>query len=149
MTNGGGIRADKVYPPGTRLARTWRSTRRDILSELPFGNKTVLLEPTGRELRAALETASAQADWVTVIDLTLDEVQFRGRKRFVWSPAFRAIHTGRVTPEPRLAKAVRSYSDRLSRELDVEIGTTDTDIGPRSGLRSPPAGRRAGDRGPP
>ena len=49
LTNGGGIRAEKVYPPGSRL------TRRDVLSELPFGNKTVLLELTGRELRAALE----------------------------------------------------------------------------------------------
>ena len=49
LTNGGGIRANKVYPPGTRLRR------RDILSELPFGNKTVLLELTGTELRAALE----------------------------------------------------------------------------------------------
>ena len=49
LTNGGGIRADRVYPPGTTL------TRRDVLSELPFGNKTVLLELSGAELRTALE----------------------------------------------------------------------------------------------
>ena len=49
LTNGGGIRADKVYPPGTTLMR------RDIQSELPFGNKTILLEVTGAELLAALE----------------------------------------------------------------------------------------------
>ena len=49
LTNGGGIRADKVYPAGAVL------TRRDVLSELPFGNKTVLLEVTGADLRAALE----------------------------------------------------------------------------------------------
>ena len=49
LTNGGGIRADKVYPAGTVLLR------RDIQSELPFGNKTILLEVTGADLRAALE----------------------------------------------------------------------------------------------
>ena len=49
LTNGGGIRADKVYPPGTTLLR------RDIQSELPFGNKTILIELTGERLRAALE----------------------------------------------------------------------------------------------
>ena len=49
LTNGGGIRADKVYPPGTTLLR------RDIHSELPYGNKTILVEVTGAELRAALE----------------------------------------------------------------------------------------------
>ena len=84
--------------------------------------------------RVLFAESGQQADWVTVIDLTLDEVEFRGRKRFVWSPAFRAIHTGRVTPEPRLAKAVRAYSDRLSRELDVEIGTTDTELDSRRAM---------------
>ena len=49
LTNGGGIRADKVYPSGTTLMR------RDIQSELPFGNKTILLEVTGADLLAALE----------------------------------------------------------------------------------------------
>ena len=49
LTNGGGIRADKIYPPGTTLLR------RDIQSELPFGNKTVLIEVTGADLLAALE----------------------------------------------------------------------------------------------
>ena len=49
LTNGGGIRADKVYPPGTVLLR------RDVQSELPFGNKTIVLEVTGADLLAALE----------------------------------------------------------------------------------------------
>ena len=49
LINGGGIRAGKVYPPGTIL------TRRDLRSELPFGNKTVVLEVSGADLRAAVE----------------------------------------------------------------------------------------------
>ncbi|MEJ8573857.1 bifunctional UDP-sugar hydrolase/5'-nucleotidase [Microbaculum marinum] len=49
IVNGGGIRGDRVYPAGTRLAR------RDILTELPFGNRTVVVELTGAQLRQALE----------------------------------------------------------------------------------------------
>ena len=49
ITNGGGIRAGKIYPPGSAI------TQRDILAELPFGNKLLRLTVTGAELRAALE----------------------------------------------------------------------------------------------
>ena len=49
IMNGGGIRAGKVYAPGTAI------TRRDLLAELPFNNRIVVLEITGQVLRAALE----------------------------------------------------------------------------------------------
>lgn len=56
ITNGGGIRANRVYDAGTVL------TRRDILAELPFGNRTVLLEVTGADLLAALENGFSQIE---------------------------------------------------------------------------------------
>jgi len=49
ITNGGGIRGDKTYDAGVTL------TRRDIQSELPFGNRTVKLQMTGAQLLEALE----------------------------------------------------------------------------------------------
>lgn len=49
LINGGGIRAGKVYRPGDPI------TRRDILAELPFGNRVVVVEISGKELRLALE----------------------------------------------------------------------------------------------
>jgi 2',3'-cyclic-nucleotide 2'-phosphodiesterase (5'-nucleotidase family) len=49
VMNGGGIRGGKIYAPGTEI------TRRDVLAELPFGNRVVTLEITGRDLRQALE----------------------------------------------------------------------------------------------
>ena len=49
LINGGGIRADRAYPPGAVLLR------RDIQSELPFGDKTILIEVSGADLLAALE----------------------------------------------------------------------------------------------
>jgi 5'-nucleotidase / UDP-sugar diphosphatase len=46
ITNGGGIRGNKTYPAGTELKR------RDILAELPFGNKTTMLELSGADVEA-------------------------------------------------------------------------------------------------
>ncbi len=51
VMNGGGIRAGKVYPPGSTI------TRRDVLAELPFGNRVVVMEIAGKALRAAIENA--------------------------------------------------------------------------------------------
>ncbi len=56
MYNGGGIRGDKVYPAGTVL------TRRDVFTEMPFGNKVVLFEISGTDLLAALENSVSQVE---------------------------------------------------------------------------------------
>jgi 2',3'-cyclic-nucleotide 2'-phosphodiesterase (5'-nucleotidase family) len=56
ITNGGGIRADRQYDAGTVL------TRRDILTELPFGNVTVVTEVTGQQLIDALENGFSQVE---------------------------------------------------------------------------------------
>ena len=49
IMNGGGIRGGNVYAAGAAL------TRRDVLAELPFGNRVVTLDVSGRALRAAIE----------------------------------------------------------------------------------------------
>lgn len=49
ITNGGGIRGGRIYPPGTTL------TRRDMMAELPFRNTIALLDISGRAIRAGLE----------------------------------------------------------------------------------------------
>lgn len=49
VTNGGGLRGGKIYPPGSSI------TRRDILSELPFGNRLVTIDISGAGLRGAIE----------------------------------------------------------------------------------------------
>lgn len=56
IMNGGGIRGDRTYDAGTKL------TRRDILSELPFGNVTVVTEIPGSQLLAALENGFSQIE---------------------------------------------------------------------------------------
>ena len=54
VTNGGGIRGGRIYRPGTTI------TRRDILAELPFGNRVVTVEVSGSELKRALENGLSQ-----------------------------------------------------------------------------------------
>ncbi len=54
VTNGGGIRANRVYPAGTTI------TRRDIMAELPFSNRVVPVEISGRDLKRALENGLSQ-----------------------------------------------------------------------------------------
>jgi 2',3'-cyclic-nucleotide 2'-phosphodiesterase (5'-nucleotidase family) len=49
VLNGGGIRAGKTYAPGMRI------TQGDVLAELPFNNRIVVVEMAGAELRRAME----------------------------------------------------------------------------------------------
>ena len=55
ITNGGGIRGDKEYDAKHAL------TRKDVLTELPFGNLTVMYEQTGAQVMAALENGVSGA----------------------------------------------------------------------------------------
>jgi 2',3'-cyclic-nucleotide 2'-phosphodiesterase (5'-nucleotidase family) len=56
LVNGGGIRGNRTYPTGTQL------TRRDVLDELPFGNKTIVVNVEGRSLWLALENGFSQVE---------------------------------------------------------------------------------------
>lgn len=49
IMNGGGLRGGKLYAPGAIISR------RDVLTELPFGNRMVTIDIAGRELKAAIE----------------------------------------------------------------------------------------------
>lgn len=56
IMNGGGIRGDRTYDAGAKL------TRRDVLTELPFGNLTVLTELPGSQILLALENGVSQVE---------------------------------------------------------------------------------------
>lgn len=56
IMNGGGIRGDTTYDSGRKL------TRRDILTELPFGNLTVVTELPGSQVLLALENGVSQVE---------------------------------------------------------------------------------------
>jgi 5'-nucleotidase / UDP-sugar diphosphatase len=56
IMNGGGIRGDRTYDAGAKL------TRRDILTELPFGNLTVVTELPGSQVLLALENGVSEVE---------------------------------------------------------------------------------------
>lgn len=56
IIGGGGIRGDRLYDAGATL------TRKDVLTELPFGNGTVMLELSGADLLAALENGVSDVE---------------------------------------------------------------------------------------
>ena len=55
VINGGGIRGDRVVPPGPL-------SRRDVVAMLPFANVVVSIEMPGRALRTALEQGVARRE---------------------------------------------------------------------------------------
>jgi len=70
FTNGGGIRGNKVYDADHQL------TRRDILTELPFGNGTIKIEVTGEQVKAALENGAGKAPEATGRFLHVSNIKF-------------------------------------------------------------------------
>ncbi len=57
LQNGGGIRSDKKYGPGT-------ITKKDIFNILPFGSSIVKIKVTGKTLKEALENGVSQHETV-------------------------------------------------------------------------------------
>ncbi|ALK09383.1 bifunctional metallophosphatase/5'-nucleotidase [Blastochloris viridis] len=81
LINGGGLRGNRAYGVDSEVSR------RDVLKELPFSNKTVVLEVTGAQLRAALEnglsklgTASGRFPQVSGLTLTVSRSRPAGER---------------------------------------------------------------------
>ena len=70
FTNGGGIRGNTVYDAGHTI------TRRDVLTELPFGNGTVKLELTGAQIKQALEHGASKAPEANGAFLHVSNIKF-------------------------------------------------------------------------
>ncbi len=81
--------------------------------------------------KRAFVEAGSQGDYLTVVEVTMDTVESRGRKRFVWEPAFRIQDSKTVEPDPAMATKVQAYLDQLSRELDVPLGKSLTALDSR------------------
>ena len=82
VINGGGIRAGKTYEPGARI------THGDILAELPFNNRIVVVEIAGRELQARdgerlslLPRAGGRFPQVSGIEVAFDLARDAGQPR--------------------------------------------------------------------
>jgi 2',3'-cyclic-nucleotide 2'-phosphodiesterase (5'-nucleotidase family) len=120
ITNGGGIRGDRTYDAGTVL------TRKDVLTELPFGNVTVLLELSGADVLAALENGVSQ------VEKTAGRFPQVSGLSFTYDPA--AAAGGRVVE-------VRIGSKALDRAKTYRVATNDYMAGGGDGYAALKNGR--------
>jgi 5'-nucleotidase / UDP-sugar diphosphatase len=81
ITNGGGIRANREYDAGYAI------TRKDILTELPFGNLTIKVEVSGADILAMLENglgsypdATGRFPQVSGMNVVFDPAQDAGSR---------------------------------------------------------------------
>ncbi len=82
--------------------------------------------------RSAMVESSYDAQYVTIVDVAID-VKTDGSNRTVsWWPQFRIIDTATVTPDPEVAAAVAGFEQILTRELDVPLATTATELDSRN-----------------
>lgn len=78
-----------------------------------------------------LESAS-QAEYVSVLDLTVDRVKGRdGKETIVWTPEVRTVSTADVEPDPAMQAKVQAYEERLGKELDMPVGKVATALDSR------------------
>jgi 5'-nucleotidase / UDP-sugar diphosphatase len=117
-----------------------------IVCHTGFGDDLLLARESGADLvltghdhdlrviydgAVGMSESASQADYVMAVELTVDRVKKNDREQVVWRPTYRTIDTGKVTPDPDAAALVQTYEERLSKELDIVIGTTETGLDSR------------------
>jgi 5'-nucleotidase len=120
LINGGGIRSDRIIPPGPL-------TRRDLAAMSPFGNVVMTLELTGKALRAVLEQALPQREreaggflQVSGLTVTYDPAQPAGQRVVAMT-----VGGTPLDPDRRYTAAVIDYiaagKDGLTAFRDARI----------------------------
>ena len=87
---------------------------------LVYDNRTVMVE------------SGEEGEYITAIDIYATIGEREGKRNVTWLPRFRIIDSGTVTPDPEALVIVKRYESELSKELDVELGTTAVDLDSRS-----------------
>jgi 5'-nucleotidase/UDP-sugar diphosphatase len=130
LINGGGIRGDLLYEPGTVL------TPRDILRELPFGNIAVLLEMSGADVLAALEHGLSLVQHLAGRFLQVAGVRFAYDARRPVGQRLRQVAVGGRRLDPAMTYRV------ATNEYLLRGGDGYTSFGRGKLLVSPEAGPR-------
>lgn len=111
LINGGSLRGNRVYPADTAISR------RLVRTELPFGNKAVVLDVTGGDLTRALEQSLAGAERPTGAFPQVSGLEIRAD---VTLPAGGRVVSVTVNGEPldEQARYTLATSDFLARGGD-------------------------------
>ena len=81
--------------------------------------------------RTVVTESESQADHVVVTTITIDKTEKDGKVSVKWTPEFDIVDTIGVEPDPEIAAVIKTYQDKLDKELAIEIGTTETALDSR------------------
>jgi 2',3'-cyclic-nucleotide 2'-phosphodiesterase (5'-nucleotidase family) len=81
--------------------------------------------------KVTLTESESQGNYVVITELTVTKATKDGKTTVSWTPNFRIVDSAAVKPDPEIEAVVKSYEDKLSKELDVEIGVTETPLDSR------------------
>ena len=126
LMNGGGIRADRTYDVGAKI------TRRDILTELPFGNVTKLTELPGSQVLEALENAVSQVD--------------KGAGRFAQVSGLSFVYDPSAEPGKRVSEVLVAGAPLEAARL-YKVAINDFILGGGDGYAALGGGRMINDTG--
>ncbi|MGV8986510.1 MAG: bifunctional metallophosphatase/5'-nucleotidase [Cypionkella sp.] len=126
IMNGGGIRGDRTYDAGSTL------TRRDVLTELPFGNLTELTEIPGNQLLLALENGVSQVE--------------KGAGRFPQISGMTVVYDPTAEPGKRISE-VKVGGEALDLNKLYKVATNDYMLGGGDGYTALGGGKMINDTG--
>ncbi|WP_210496726.1 bifunctional metallophosphatase/5'-nucleotidase [Microvirga antarctica] len=81
--------------------------------------------------KVALTESESQANYITVIELSVMKAEKDGKTTVTWTPNFRIVDSATVKADPEIEAVIKGYEDKLSKELDIEIGMTETPLDSR------------------
>jgi 5'-nucleotidase/UDP-sugar diphosphatase len=81
--------------------------------------------------KVTLTESESQGNYIVITDLSVTKSQKDGKTTVAWTPNFRIIDSATVKPDPEIEAVVKGYEDKLSKELDIEIGMTETPLDSR------------------
>jgi len=81
--------------------------------------------------KVVLSESESQGNYINVVELAVTKTTKDGKTSVTWTPNFRIVDSAGVTPDPEIEAVVKGYEDKLSKELDVEIGVTETPLDSR------------------
>jgi 5'-nucleotidase/UDP-sugar diphosphatase len=84
--------------------------------------------------RVAVAESSSDAQYVTAVDINVTITEKNGARQVRWWPRFRVIDTATVTPDRKVALAVKALNRELLKDLDVGIATTAVMLDSRSAM---------------
>jgi len=152
VSSPGDLKFTPIFDTVRDQARTLRAAGADFIVALVhadratdlrlFDAKAVDLVLTGHDHdlrvvydgRIAMAESGEDAEYVTIIDVTMAVKTADGRRTLTWTPEFRIVSSATVTPDPAILAMVKGFETELSRELDVPVATLAAELDSRTAL---------------